>query len=433
MPDKQDFSILVERLISMDIRFSDAFKDTLPTAFHVMAKPIGPICNLNCKYCYYLEKEKLYSANKNFKMSNEVLEAYIKQMIEGQEVEEIMFVWQGGEPTMRGLDFFEKAVQLQKLYAGKKKISNSFQTNGTILNAEWCKFFKKHNFLVGISIDGPAQFHDKYRIYKSKKPSFHLVMKGIKLLKRFQVEFNTLTVVNNINVKYPLEVYNFLKKTGSGFMQFIPIVERIAEDEDPGKMKLVAPEYKEEANVSPWSVNPLKYGKFLTEIFDSWVLNDVGSYFVQIFDVTLANWVGAPPGLCVFGETCGHATALEHNGDLFACDHYVYKENYLGNILKTPIVRLLQYADQKKFGYDKRNKLPPFCLRCEYRFTCHGECPKNRISKSPDGHDGLNYLCEGLKYYFKHVHPYMDFMAEELKNKRPPANVKQWAATQRHL
>jgi len=417
----------------MDIRFTDAVKDTLPTAFHVMAKPIGPLCNLNCKYCYYLEKENLYAANKNFKMSEEVLEAYIKQMIEGQEVEEIMFVWQGGEPTMRGLSFFEKAIQLQQQFAGKKKISNSFQTNGTLLNSDWCRFFKKHNFLVGISIDGPAEFHDKYRVYKNAKPSFHLVMKGIKLLKRFQVEFNTLTVVNNINVKYPLEVYNFLKKIGSGYMQFIPIVERIAEDQNPGKLKLVAPEYKDEANISSWSVNPLKYGKFLTEIFDNWVLNDVGKYFVQIFDVTLANWVGAPPGLCVFAETCGHAAALEHNGDLYACDHYVYKENYLGNILNNSIVRMLQYADQKKFGYDKRNKLPPYCLRCEYRFCCHGECPKNRISKSPDGHEGLNHLCEGLKHFFKHVHPYMDFMADELKNKRPPANVKQWAALQRHL
>jgi len=414
-----------------NIYFGDVIRDTLPTAFHVMAKPIGPLCNLDCKYCYYLEKKHLYRGVKNFKMTDEVLEAYIKQMIEGQEVEEILFVWQGGEPTMMGLEFYEKAIMLQKNYAGKKKISNSFQTNGTLLNAEWCRFFKKQNFLIGISIDGPANLHDKYRTYKSGKPSFYEVMKGIKLLKRFHVEFNTLTVVNNINVKYPLEVYNFLKKIGSGFMQFIPIVERIAEDINHGDLALVAPEYEGDARVSSWSVNPLKYGKFLSAIFDEWVLRDVGRYFVQIFDVSLANWVGAPPGLCVFGETCGFATALEHNGDLYACDHFVYKENYLGNILKDPIVKLIQLAEQKEFGFDKRNKLPVSCIQCEYRFTCHGECPKNRISKSPQGQDGQNYLCEGLKYFFKHVHPYMDFMANELKFKRPPANVMKWAANQR--
>ena len=409
------------------IRFSDAVKETLPTAFHVMAKPIGPLCNLDCTYCYYLEKKNLYRDKKNFKMSEEVLEAYIRQMIDGQDVEEILFVWQGGEPTMMGIDFFEKAIEIQKFYAGKKKISNSFQTNGTLLNAEWCRFFKKNNFLVGISVDGPANLHDKYRKYKNGNPSFHMVMKGIKLLRKFQVDFNTLTVVNNINVGYPLEVYRFLKKIGSGFIQFIPIVERIAEEADPGELLLVAPEYSDEAKVSTWSVNPVKYGKFLTEIFDEWVLSDVGKYFVQIFDVTLANWVGAPPGLCIFGETCGFATALEHNGDLFACDHFVYEDNFLGNILDTPIVKLIQQAEQKKFGYDKRDKLTRTCIMCEYRFACHGECPKNRIAKTTDGQEGLNYLCKGLKYFFNHVHPFMDFMAEELKNKRPPANVKQWA------
>ncbi len=409
------------------IRFSDAVKETLPTAFHVMAKPIGPICNLDCTYCYYLEKKNLYRERKNFKMSEEVLEAYIRQMIEGQEVGEILFVWQGGEPTMMGLDFYEKAIELQKIYAGEKKISNSFQTNGTLLTADWCKFFKKHNFLVGISIDGPADLHDKYRKYRNGNPSYSQVMKGIKLLRRFQVEFNTLTVVNNINVKYPLEVYNFLKKIGSGFIQFIPIVERIAYDVEPDELALVAPEYSNEAKVSPWSVNPIKYGKFLSQIFDEWVLTDVGKYYVQIFDVTLANWVGAPPGLCVFGETCGFATALEHNGDLYACDHYVYEENFLGNILDTPIVKLIQLAEQKKFGYDKRDKLPTVCIMCEYRFACHGECPKNRVAKTAENQEGLNYLCEGLKHYFGHVHPFMDFMSEELKNKRPPANVMNWA------
>ncbi|MFC2096795.1 anaerobic sulfatase-maturation protein [Bacteroidota bacterium] len=416
----------------MDIRFTDAFKETLPTAFHVMAKPIGPICNLKCKYCYYLEKENLYKNNKSFKMSDEVLEAYIKQMIEGQDVEEILFVWQGGEPTLMGLDFFQNAIEIQKKYSGKKKISNSFQTNGTLLTADWCRFFKKNNFLVGISIDGPAELHDKYRVYKNGNPSFHLVMKGIKLLKRFQVEFNTLTVVNNVNVRYPLEVYDFLKKIGSNFMQFIPIVERIADDPDADELALVAPEYAKKADISFWSVRPLQYGKFLSAIFDEWVLTDVGKYFVQIFDVTLANWVGAPPGLCVFGETCGHAMALEHNGDLYACDHFVYQENYVGNILENPIVRLIQMAEQKKFGYNKRDKLPVQCFKCEYRFTCHGECPKNRILKTAEGHEGLNYLCEGLKYFFKHVHPYMDFMAEELKHERPPANIMQWAANQKH-
>lgn len=397
-----------------------------PTAYSVMLKPVGPVCNLNCTYCYYLEKKNLYPSSRNFRMSDEVLEEYTRQYIASQNVPVVSFVWQGGEPCLLGVDFFKKAVSYQKKHNNGKQIENIFQTNGTLLDDEFCRFFHDNNVLVGISIDGPKHLHNAWRPMARGTGSFDEVMRGINLCKQHKVEFNTLSVVNREYAYHSLEIYNFLKEIGSGFIQFIPIVERQLENASEKDLKLIAPSHGNKARVTDWSVEPLQYGKFLAEIFDEWVRKDVGRYFVQMFDVTLANWAGERPGLCVFTETCGDAMVMEHNGDLFSCDHFVYKEYFLGNIMKKPLIEMVGTEEQKKFGKDKRDLLPRYCFECEYRFACHGECPKHRFEFTPDGSTGLNYLCPAYKYFFAHVHPYMQFMVEELKAKRPPANVMQW-------
>ncbi len=396
-------------------------------AFHIMTKPTGSICNLDCEYCFYLEKEKLYPDKTEWAMNDEVLESYIKQYIASQKTGEVNFTWQGGEPALLGVDYFRTVIEIEKKYSGGKKISNSFQTNGVLLNDEWCEFFAENNFLIGLSIDGPEEIHNKYRIYKGGQPSFKDVMRAIELLKKHNVEFNTLTCVQKDNSYKAKEVYSFLKEVGSGFMQFIPIVERQAKPDGRTSLSLVSPEYEGDAQVTDWSVEPLQYGKFLTEIFDEWVLKDVGKVFVQIFDVALEVWYGMKASLCVFNEICGNAMALEHNGDLYSCDHYVYPENKLGNIVTDGLEKIATSSQQIKFGMDKKIKLPAYCEQCEYKFICNGECPKHRFIKTPDGEDGLNYLCEGYKYFFSHIDPYMRFMVNELNNKRPPANVMNWA------
>jgi len=405
------------------LTFSDAIKVARPQSFMVMAKPIGPVCNLNCSYCYYLEKENLYRDERNFRMTDEVLESFTRQYIDSQEVPQVTFTWQGGEPTLLGLGFFEQAVALQSKYRGSKRIDNAFQTNGTRLTEEWCRFFKKNNFLVGLSIDGPAQFHNKYRKTKTGQLTFREAVKGIQLLKRFRVDFNTLTVINDTNVLYPLDVYRFLKQSGSAFMQFIPIVERRSITPAIEGITLVPPAYTGEANMTGWSVKARQFGKFMITLFDEWVRHDVGRVFVQFFDVTLANWIGAPPGLCVFAETCGEASVVEHNGDLYSCDHFVYPDYCLGNIRETPLAELMSLHRQIRFGKDKRDTLPHQCLECEVRFACHGGCPKGRIARASDGQPGLNWLCEGYRMFFGHVRPYMDFMAAELAHERPPSNI----------
>jgi uncharacterized protein len=398
--------------------------------FHVMAKPIGPICNIDCKYCFYLEKENLYqeksSVKSSWTMSDEVLESYICQKLETSSTDVENFAWQGGEPTLLGLDFFRKVVALQKEYANGKQVDNAFQTNGILLNAEWCEFFAENNFLVGLSIDGPRELHDKYRVDKGGKPTFDKVMRGIEYLKKYGIEYNTLTVVQRDNSYYPLEVYNFLKEIGSGFMQFIPIVERVAQIISEDGLSLVLPN-AQNAMVTDWSVEPEQFGDFLAGIFDEWVKNDVGKYYVQIFDVSLEAWYGMQPSLCVFAETCGRAMAIEHNGDLYSCDHYVYPEYKLGNILEEAMVSLVEGAQQQKFGMDKKDTLPQYCLNCEVRFVCNGECPKHRFIHTPDGELGLNYLCAGYKSFFNHIDLYMHFMANKLHHQRPPANVMAWA------
>ena len=400
-------------------------------AFHVMAKPIGPICNLDCKYCFYLEKEALYPDKSNWRMPDRVLEAYVRQYIEAQDVPEVTFAWQGGEPTLMGLDFFRRVVELQKKYAAGKTIANALQTNGTLLDDDWCTFFRDENFLVGLSIDGPCELHDYYRVDKSGRPTFDAVSRGMNLLKRHAVPFNTLCVVNRRNQSHPLEVYDFLKRHGSGYIQFIPLVERAGGGETfghaPHREVFAAPPspdgHDRPSPVTPWSVEPLAYGKFLSAIFDQWVRHDVGSVFVQIFDIMLGVWTGMEAALCVFRQRCGRAMALEHNGDLYSCDHYVYPQYKLGNIRDTHVATLLTSPQQTKFGNDKLDTLPNYCRQCDVRFACNGECPKHRFMMTPDGEAGLNYLCAGYKHFFTHIAPYMQTMAELLSQHRPPAEI----------
>lgn len=397
---------------------------------YVMLKPVGSKCNLDCDYCYYLEKENLYQ-KKNPVMSEELLERFIKQYIESQTMPEIMFTWHGGETLMRPLSFYKRAVELQKQYAGGRHIDNSIQTNGTLLNDEWCKFFKDNNFLVGISIDGPKEFHDEYRRDKMGRPSFHRVMKGIELLKKHQVEFNCMAVVNDYNVNYPLEFYNFFKEIGCQYIQFTPIVERIRKNNSLSLLKLAtANEKPDEADLAPYSVPAEKWGNFLCAVFDEWVKEDVGKIFIQIFDSTLANWVGQQPSICTMAKTCGHAGAMEFNGDVYSCDHYVFPEYRLGNINSKSLTSMMYSEEQLKFGNDKFDSLPKQCRECDFLFACYGECPKNRFIKDKYGEDGLNYLCQGYYQFFSHVAPYMDFMKKELQAQRPPSNVMQWAKAQ---
>jgi len=389
-----------------------------PVAFHVMTKPRGAICNLDCEYCYFLAKELLYP-DSSFRMAHDLLENYVHQYIEAQTVPEITFAWQGGEPTLMGLDFFKLVVQLQRKYTPPGvRIINTLQTNGTTLDDDWCSFFRAHEFLIGISIDGPKEFHDAFRVDKGGKGSFDRVMAGLDLLKRHQVEFNVLTTVHAANGSSPLQVYRFLRdEVGTQFMQFIPIVER---DNDTG--------YQEGDQITSRSVTAEQYGQFLNAIFDEWVRKDVGQTFVQMFDVALAAWMGMGPGLCIFAETCGDALALEHNGDLYSCDHYVEPDYKLGNIQEIPLIELVSSDFQKEFGMAKRDTLPRFCLECDVRFACNGGCPKDRVLMTPDGEAGLNYLCAGYKGFFTHVSAPMRFMAAEIKAGRQPANIRGFIA-----
>jgi uncharacterized protein len=391
--------------------------------FHVMTKPIGPICNLDCKYCFYLEKEKLYPDTKKWAMSGEVLERYVREYIAAQPGDEVHFAWQGGEPTLLGVDFFRNVIQLQQRYANDKVIHNALQTNGVLMDDAWGEFLAEHGFLVGVSIDGPRELHDYYRVDKGQAPTFDRVMRGITKLKEHRVEFNTLTVVHRHNAEHPLEVYRFLKEIGSGFIQFIPIVERKAVQPDNAGLVLIKPSFQSASDVTEWSVEPEAYGRFLSQIFDEWVKKDVGRTFVQLFDVALESWLGMEASLCVFRKTCGSALAMEHTGDLYSCDHFVYPENKLGNIMETAMEKLVDSPEQRAFGHAKLESLPKMCRTCEVRFACNGECPKHRFLTTPDGEPGLNYLCAGYKHFFKHIDPYMQFMAGELRAGRPPANV----------
>ena len=393
---------------------------------HVMAKPIGPICNLDCEYCYYLHKEDLYPKTKSWRMPSETLETYIQQYIAAQPEgpDEITFAWQGGEPTLLGLEFFQRVVELEKKHARPgQKIANALQTNGVLLDEAWANFFKKENFLIGLSIDGPAEMHDHYRYDKKGKGTFRAVLDALNLLKKFEVEFNALVVVNRINSPQGKRVYSYLRDNGVEFMQFIPIVEQrgVGEHAEP-------PGDLDESNpwghlVSSRTVIAEQFGQFLCDVFDEWVKRDVGKVFVQIFDQALAAWMGLEPSLCVFRKQCGRALAIEHNGDLYSCDHFVEPDYKLGNINDLPIIELANSERQREFGEAKLSTLPQYCLDCEVRFACNGECPKNRFIETPDGNPGLNYLCAGYRKFFNHIDPLMKQMATELKAGRPAANV----------
>ena len=396
--------------------------------FHVLAKPIGPICNLDCKYCFYLEKEALYPQVEKWAMREEVLESYICQYIEAHDTPVVTLAWQGGEPTLLGVEYFHRVVELEKRYANGKRIENAFQTNGVLLNDAWAEFFLENQFLIGISIDGPRELHDAYRVDKGGQPTFERVMRGIEVLKRHKVDFNTLTAVHRTNADSPLEVYRFLKENGSGYMQFIPIVERMAHEVTGEGLRLISPDFAGPAKVAPWSVEPRQFGRFQCAIFDEWVRKDVGRFFVQLFDISLELWVGMEASLCIFRKTCGAALAIEHSGDLYSCDHFVYPENRLGNIMESSLVSLVGSAQQQRFGEAKESALPQYCRKCDVRFACNGECPKHRFLDTPDGEPGLNYLCAGYKMFFHHVDLYMRFMAEELAEQRAPANVMRWVA-----
>jgi len=396
--------------------------------FHVMAKPIGPICNLDCKYCFYLEKESLYPQVEKWAMGDEVLESYIRQFIEAHDTPVVNFAWQGGEPTLLGVEYFRRVVELEKKYANGKQISNAFQTNGVLLNDAWADFFLENQFLIGISVDGPRELHDAYRVDKGGQPTFDRVLRSIELLGRRKVEFNTLTTVHRANADAPLEVYRFLKEHGSGYIQFIPIVERTAQQVTKDGLRLISPDFSGAAKVTQWSVDPRQFGRFLCAIFDEWVRKDVGRYYVQLFDISLELWAGMEASLCVFRKTCGAAMAIEHSGDLYSCDHFVYPENRLGNIMESPLAALAGSVQQQQFGEAKESTLPRYCRECDVRFACNGECPKHRFLTTPDGEPGLNYLCAGYKMFFHHIDPYMRFMASELAAQRAPANVMRWVA-----
>lgn len=398
-----------------------------PRAFNVMTKPIGALCNLNCTYCYYLEKQALFPQKKEWKMSDAVLETFIRDYIAAQDVPEVSFVWQGGEPSLLGIDFFKKVIDLEKKYADGKRIENAFQTNGTLINEDWAAFLADNGFLVGVSIDGPRECHDANRVTRAHAPSFDLVMNGIAQLKRFGAEFNTLTVVGEHNVHRGVEVYEFLREIGSGFIQFIPLVERPATSADAPMRFASSPDLLNGSlggsEVLPWSVKPEDYGNFLCEIYDVWVRRDVGKTFVQLFDVALCAWAGVPAPLCVFREKCGKALALEHNGDVFSCDHFVYPRFKLGNILEKKLGILATSDTQKLFGEIKQKTLPRVCRKCGVRFVCNGECPKHRFCVSPDGEPGLNYFCAAYKKFFTYATPTMARMKKLLEEERAPAEI----------
>lgn len=387
---------------------------------YVLAKPVGASCNLRCKYCYYLEKAHLYRNAPARVMSDELLERFVQEYIQAQTMSQVLFTWHGGEPLMRPLSFYRKAVALQEKYAFGRQIDNTIQTNGTLLTDEWCEFFKEHNWLVGISIDGPQEFHDEYRRTASDKPSWQKVMRGIRLLRKHGVEWNAMAVVNDFNAGYPLEFYHFFKEMGAKYIQFAPVVERMAAHSDGRHLATLV---DQECPVADFSVSPAQWGDFLCAIFDEWVRHDVGQTYVEIFDCTLANWVGERPGICVYAKECGHAGVMEFNGDVYSCDHFVFPEYKLGNIRDKTLVEMLYGEQQRQFSCLKHATLPKQCKECEWEFACHGECPKNRFVNDRYGNPGQNYLCSGYRHFYEHVAPYMDFMKKEFMNQRPPANV----------
>lgn len=402
----------------------------LAKPLYVMAKPVGARCNLACEYCYYLEKSKLYDEKAQM-MTEALLDRYVKEYIQSQTMNDVLFTWHGGEPLMRPLTFYKKAIELQTRYAEGKVITNALQTNGTLLTDEWCKFLHDNNFLVGISIDGPQEFHDEFRRTRGGGPSWAKVMKGIELLNKHDVEWNAMAVVNEFNADYPHDFYQFFKQIGAHYIQFAPIVERkitgaIKEshsgDEGAGGKDHLAHMHDIEGMLTDFSVSPAQWGKFLCSLFDEWVREDVGTYFIQLFDATLANWCGVQPGVCSMSDSCGHAAVMEWNGDVYSCDHFVFPDYKLGNLNRDTLVNMLYGEKQMQFSKIKQ-ALPRRCRECKWQFACHGECPKNRFVQTDEPGRPLNYLCDGYRTFFQHVAPYMDYMKQLLDKELPPANI----------
>lgn len=397
------------------------------TSFSVMAKPAGARCNLDCAYCFYLEKQALYPDVRAPRMADDVLERYIRRYIASQPGNRVTFAWQGGEPTLLGTGYFRRVVALQRKHAGGKIVENAFQTNGVLLDDDWCGLFKEAGFLVGLSIDGPKDLHDACRVTVGGRGSFRHVMRGLELLKKHHVEFNTLTALHRGNADDPSRVYRFLKDIGSRYQQYIPIAERTGAAGTEAGLTLVSPDFPGAAAVADWSLTADQYGRFLVALFDEWVRRDVGRIFVQLFDSTLSRWTGRDAEICVFQETCGRCPAIEHNGDVFACDHYVYPDHRLGNIMEAELEDLVFSPRQAAFGSAKAETLPARCRACTVRPLCNGGCPKHRFAVDADGEPGLNHFCAAYRRFFVHTAPYMRFMADQLRHGRPPANVMAWA------
>ncbi len=393
------------------ITFYEGKSINQPRAFSLMIKPVGSMCNLRCRYCYYLDKSQLYGGKESV-MSDELLEEIVKQYIESNEANEVSFCWHGGEPLLAGIDFYKKAIDYQRKYAKGKTISNSLQTNGTLITNDWAHFFKDNGFLIGVSIDGPKTIHDAFRNDVFGKNSWLATAQGIEKLYRNNVEYNTLSTINHYSENKGIEVYRFLNKCGSNYMQFLPVMERVNK-----QTKRIASPYETDKERTDWSVEPKAFGQFMCDIFDYWVKHDVGRTYVQLFDATLAKYVNADPGICIFNETCGDNLVIEHNGDIYVCDHFVYQDFRLGNLKQNSIQEILNSSKRLEFGLSKRNSLPNECQECKFRFACTGECPKHRFE------NGKNALCEGYKMFYEHTEPYFRFMAEELKAGRAPANI----------
>ncbi len=397
------------------LTLQDAVRITGPQAFNIMIKPVGSLCNLKCHYCYYLDKAEIYGGREP-RMSEQMLEHFVKEYIAANDVNEVFFNWHGGEPLLAGLDFFRKAVAFQQKYSGGKRIHNTLQTNATLITPEWARFFRDNGFLIGVSLDGPRNVHDRYRGGKGGASVFDRVIRGIMELYRAGVQYNVMATVNRQSEGRALEIYQFLKSAGTRFIQFMPVVEHVRDG------LIVSPE-TDGAKLAPWSVSAVGFGRFLCDIFDHWVRNDVGKVFVNQFDAALACWCGVQPGLCAMAETCGGNSVIEHNGDLYPCDHFVYAGYRIGNVLETDLRTLMNSSKQLRFGIDKRNGLPEKCLRCRWLFACHGECPKHRFNKTDKGETGLNALCEGYEMFFSHISPYMEEMKKLLTSGKPASGV----------
>lgn len=412
--------------------FEDYHKLTGPMAFNMMIKPAGSLCNLDCAYCYYLDKAEIYGGREPV-MSDEMLEVVVREYIQANDVPDVTFNWHGGEPLVLGLDFYRKAVALQKKYADGKNVYNTLQTNGTLVTEDFASFFRDNQFLIGISLDGPQDVHDRFRKDKGGAPTFEKVIRGMEKLYRHGVEYNTMSTINKASEGRGLEIYNFLKSTGSRYMQFMPVVEHVRYPVDTnGKVLKHARPYivnpsTDGAQIARWSVSATEFGRFMCDIFDYWVRNDVGKYFVGLFDATLANYCGVLPGTCAYAQTCGNNVVIEHNGDVYPCDHFVYPEYKLGNISESSVRSIMEKSEMLRFGLDKRNGLPAKCLSCRFAFACTGECPKHRFSRTESGDTGLNALCGGYYRFYDHADPYMRKMKELLEQKMPPAMVMPWA------